>query len=98
MLRPMHGDFHVEARMPVSQRSDGRFDRTGRLRPVVVERLGREAVARAVAKHKAAGRSIFYTSPEFPGHLIEEQADGRRLLLREDAAGHLQVVREIAPQ
>lgn len=80
------------------QRRDGRFDRTGRLRPVVVERLGREAVAEAIARHKAGGRSIYYADPEHPGFAVEELADGRRYLLAEDGAGRLETVREISPR
>ncbi|HEX7048809.1 MAG TPA: hypothetical protein VF188_01255 [Longimicrobiales bacterium] len=84
--------------MAIRQRRDGRFDRTGRLRPVVVERVGREAVAGAIAHHKAAGRSIYYADPEHPGFVIEEHADGRRFLLAEDADGRLKRVREIPPR
>ena len=80
------------------QRRDGRFDRTGRLRPVVVERLGREAVAEAIAGHKEAGRSIYYADPAYPGFVIEEKPDGRRYLLDEDEAGRLETVREIPPR
>jgi hypothetical protein len=34
--------------MQAPTQGDGRFDHIGRLRPVVVERIGREAVAAAV--------------------------------------------------
>lgn len=74
---------------------DGKFDLTGRLRPVVVERIGREAVAAAVREHKIAGRDVYYTDPAHPGYLIREAADGRRDLLQEDAAGEIHLIRSL---
>ena len=74
---------------------DGRFDRTGRLRPVVVERIGREAVAAAVRDHKVAGRDVYYADPEHPGYLIREAPDGSRDLLQEDAAGEMHLIRSL---
>ncbi len=74
---------------------DGRFDHTGRLRPVMVERIGREAVAAAVRDHKHAGRDIYYTDAAFPGYVIREAPDGSRELLEEDTAGELRLVRSV---
>ena len=74
---------------------DGRFDRTGRLRPVVVERIGREAVAAAVRDHKTAGRDVYYTDPAHPGYLIREAPDGSRDLLEEDSRGEMRRVRSL---
>ena len=82
--------------MPLPERArDARFDYQGRLRPVYVERVGREAVAAAIAEHKAAGRAIHYTDPAYPGFVIEEHADGRRFLMDEDEQGQARIVREI---
>jgi hypothetical protein len=66
---------------------DDIIDQTGRLRPRVVERIGREAVAAAVRELKAAGCDVYYTDPAFPGYIIREAPDGSRELLEEDAAG-----------
>lgn len=84
--------------MESRRQSDGRFDLTGKLRPVVVERIGREAVAAAVREHKAAGRDVYYADPRFPGAVIREAPDGRRDLLEEDAAGELRYVRTLEPE
>ncbi|HEY0153603.1 MAG TPA: hypothetical protein VGB92_16460 [Longimicrobium sp.] len=81
--------------MEAKRHPDGRFDHTGRLRPVMVERIGREAVAAAVRDHKRAGRDIYYTDAAFPGYVIREAPDGTRELLEEDAAGELRAVRTI---
>jgi hypothetical protein len=54
---------------------------------VVVERLGRAAVAEAVARHKAAGRSVYYSDPAHPGYVIEERPDRRRLIREEPRSG-----------
>jgi hypothetical protein len=81
--------------MDAKRQRDGRFDHTGRLRPVMVERIGREAVAAAVRDHKKAGRDIYYTDPAFPGYVIREAPDGCRELLEEDAAGELRLVRTL---
>jgi len=81
--------------MDTNRYRDGRFDHTGRLRPVMVERIGREAVAAAVREHKNAGRDIYYTDAAFPGYVIREAPDGCRELLEEDAAGELRVVRAL---
>jgi hypothetical protein len=83
--------------MDAKRHRDGRFDHTGRLRPVMVERIGREAVAAAVRDHKSAGRDVYYTDPAFPGGVIRESPDGRRELLAEDAGGELHVVRALDP-
>lgn len=83
--------------MGTPHRRDARFDHNGRLRPVAVERIGREAVAAAVRDHKAAGRDVYYADPAFPGCVIREAPDGRRDLLREDAAGELRFVRTLDP-
>ena len=74
---------------------DARFDYQGRLRPVYVERVGREAVAAAIAEHKGAGRAIYYADPEHPGFLIEEHANGRRFLVERGEQGKPKVVREL---
>ncbi len=81
--------------METKRHRDGRFDRTGRLRPVMVERIGREAVAAAVRDHKLAGHEVYYTDSAYPGYLVREAADGCRDLLQEDAAGELRVVRSL---
>lgn len=81
--------------MEANRPRDGRFDHTGRLRPVMVERIGREAVAAAVRDHKKAGRDVYYTDAAFPGYVIREAPDGRRELLEEDAAGELRAVRTL---
>lgn len=84
--------------MPVPERErDARFDVHGRLRPVYVERVGREAVAAAIAEHKAAGRPVYFAAPDHPGLLIEEHADGRRFLVERDEQGKPRVVRELPP-
>ncbi|HEX8210064.1 MAG TPA: hypothetical protein VF584_07740 [Longimicrobium sp.] len=74
---------------------DDRFDHTGRLRPQVVERIGREAVAAAGREHKRAGRDIYYTDAAFPGYVIREAPDGCHESLEKDAAGELCVVRSL---
>lgn len=81
--------------MRTKRPGDGKFDLTGRLRPVVVERIGREAVAAAVREHKIAGRDVYYSDPAYPGYLIREAPDGRRDLLQEDAAGEIQFIRSL---
>jgi hypothetical protein len=81
--------------MPSAKQRDGRFDRIGRLRPVVIERIGREAVEAAVKAHREAGRDVYYTDASHPGCLIRESPDGLRILVREDEAGSLRVVQEL---
>ncbi len=81
--------------MDTKRHRDGRFDHTGRLRPVMVERIGRQAVAAAVRGHKDGGRDIYYTDAGFPGYVIREAPDGCRELLEEDADGELRVVRTL---
>lgn len=43
-----------------------------------LERAGREAVAEAIAAHKAAGNPIYFGDPADSGILVKELADGRR--------------------
>jgi hypothetical protein len=81
--------------MRTTRPPDGKFDSAGRLRPVVVERIGREAVAAAVREHRLAGRDVYYTDPAHPGYLVREAPDGRRDLLQEDAAGEMRLVRSL---
>jgi hypothetical protein len=92
------GPLREEKSVSTKYRLDGRFDSAGRLRPVMVERLGRAAVAEAIARHKAAGRSVYYTDPAHPGFLVEERSDGRRFLVREDPSGELEVAGELPPE
>lgn len=73
------------------------FDPDGWLNREVVELIGREAVRRAIAEHKAAGHSIYYADPAYPGMVVEERADGRRFLMDEDENGHAKIIGEIPP-
>jgi hypothetical protein len=56
-----------------------------------------KAAPRAIAEHKAAGRTIYYKDPAYPGCTIEELADGRRFLTRRGPAPEFarQIIREI---
>ena len=54
---------------------------------VRIEEGGREAVAAAIADHKAAGNPIYYRSPDAPHVLVKELPDGRRFRIDVDEDG-----------
>lgn len=86
-------------------RPEAQFDRTGAaLVPVatgennlaeVIDRAFEEAVAGAIAGHKAAGRPIYYSDPAYPGYGVKELADGRRFLITRDENLNQVEIREI---
>ena len=44
------------------------------------EKIGKEAVRKAIAEHKAAGNPIYYSNEK--GQMIKELADGKKYLVK----------------
>ncbi len=61
-----------------------------------VEQAGQEAVAEAIADHKAAGNPIYFRDPGSPDVLIKEMPDGRRFHV-EMAEDGTEIVRTALP-
>jgi len=54
----------------------GGFTPFGRL----AEKIGKEAVRKAIAEHKANGNPIYYSNVK--GQMIKEMADGRKFIIK----------------
>lgn len=62
-----------------------------------LESGGREAVAAAIADHKAAGNPVYFSHPDHPDIIVKEMPDGRRFQVRVDRDGNEAVVRPLPP-
>ena len=60
-----------------------------------LEHGGREAVAAAIADHKAAGNPVYYSDPDESEVIIKEMPDGQRFQIRVDRDGNEVVVRSL---
>ena len=58
----------------------------------IAERLGRQAIADAIAGHKAAGNPVYFSAG---GRIIKELPDGRQFELRLTGNGREQIVMEL---
>ncbi len=52
-----------------------------------LEEGGQQAVAKAIADHKAAGNPVYFQYPAADGVLVKEMPDGRRFRIEVNADG-----------
>ena len=57
------------------------------------EKIGKEAVRKAIAEHKAAGNPIYYSDKT--GQMIKEFADGKKYLVKINLDGTQKVGKQI---
>ncbi len=62
-----------------------------------LEEGGQQAVAKAIADHKAAGNPVYFRDPAVDGVLVKEMPDGRRFHIEVNADGTETVLGTVPP-